>query len=125
MYALITGGSRGIGRAISIQLAQLGYDVLINYLSNEKAAQDTLSYIQDHGGRGELLPFDVCDNQAVAAAIAQWQEQHPDDYIAVLVNNAGIRRDNLLVWMEENDFEQVLRTNLFSVYNVTRPLLYD
>ena len=123
MYALVTGGSRGIGRAISIQLAQLGYTVLINYLSNEKAAQDTLSYIQEHGGKGELIPFDVCDNQASAVALTQWQEQHPEEYIAVLVNNAGIRRDNLLVWMEENDFEQVLRTNLFSFYNVTRPLL--
>lgn len=123
MYALVTGGSRGIGRAISIQLAQLGYTVLINYLSNEKAAQETLACIQEHGGQGELLPFDVCDNQAAAAALTQWQAQHPEDYIAVLINNAGIRRDNLLVWMEEDDFEQVLRTNLFSIYNVTRPLL--
>ncbi|MBR4564839.1 MAG: 3-oxoacyl-ACP reductase FabG [Paludibacteraceae bacterium] len=122
-YALITGGSRGIGRAISIQLAQVGYSVLINYLSNERTARETLSYIQERGGKGELMPFDVCDRSAAASAITQWQEQHPDDYIAVLVNNAGIRRDNLLVWMEENDFEQVLRTNLFSFYNVTRPLL--
>lgn len=123
MYALVTGGSRGIGRAIAIQLAKLGYTVLINYLSNEKAAQETLSCIREQGGNGELLPFDVCDNQAATAALTKWQEQHPDDYISVLINNAGIRRDNLLVWMEENDFEQVLRTNLFSFYNVTRPLL--
>ena len=123
MYALVTGGSRGIGRAISIKLAQLGYTVLINYLSNEKAAQETLACIREQGGEGELLPFDVCDNKATTTAITQWQEQHPNDYIAILVNNAGIRRDNLLVWMEEDDFEQVLRTNLFSFYNVTRPLL--
>ena len=123
-YALVTGGSREIGRAISVRLAQLGYTVLINYLSNEKAAQETLSHIRENGGgEAELLPFDVCDNQATVAALTQWQEGHPDDYIDVLVNNAGIRRDNLLVWMEENDFEQVLRTNLFSFYNVTRPLL--
>lgn len=123
MYALVTGGSRGIGHAISIKLAQLGYTVLINYLSNEKAALETLACIREQGGEGELLPFDVCDNKATTTALTQWQEQHPDDYIAILVNNAGIRRDNLLVWMEEDDFEQVIRTNLFSFYNVTRPLL--
>lgn len=123
MYALVTGGSRGIGRAISIQLAQLGYTVLINYMSNEKAAQETLASIRDLGGDGELLPFDVSDYKASSAALEQWQQNHPEDYIAVLVNNAGIRRDNLLVWMEEEDFEQVLRTNLFSFYNVTRPLM--
>lgn len=122
-YALVTGGSRGIGRAVSIRLSQLGYAVLVNYLSNENAAQETLTLIREQGGSAELLPFDVCDNHATVDALTLWQEQHPDDYIDVLVNNAGIRRDNLLVWMEQNDFEQVLRTNLFSFYNVTRPLL--
>jgi len=122
-YALVTGGSRGIGRAVSVRLSQLGYTVLVNYLSNEKAAQETLSFIREQGGCAEPLSFDVCDNRATVEALTGWQERHPDDYIDVLVNNAGIRRDNLLVWMEENDFEQVLRTNLFSFYNVTRPLL--
>ncbi len=123
MYALVTGGNRGIGRAISIQLAQIGYTVIINYVSNEEAAQETMTQIRNMGGNCELLPFDVCNYQAVSNAISQWQKIHYEEYIAVLVNNAGIRRDNLLVWMEENDFEQVLRTNLFSFYNVTRPLL--
>jgi len=122
-YALVTGGSRGIGKAISIHLAQVGYTVVINYQSNEKAAQETLLAIQGQGGHAELLPFDVSDRESVQKALAEWQAAHPDEFIELLVNNAGIRRDNLLVWMENDDFESVLRTNLFSFYHVTRPLL--
>lgn len=122
-YALVTGGSRGIGRAVSLRLAQAGYTVIINYQSNEQAARQTLQAIREQGGQAELLPFDVSNPQSVQAALDQWQAAHPEDYIEVLVNNAGIRRDNLLVWMESDDFDAVLRTNLFSFYHVTRPLL--
>lgn len=122
-YALVTGGSRGIGRAISIQLAQAGYAVVINYQSNEQAAKDTQLAIQGQGGYAELLPFDVSNRESVQKALDAWQAAHPDQFIELLVNNAGIRRDNLLVWMENDDFESVLRTNLFSFYHVTRPLL--
>ena len=122
-YALVTGGSRGIGRAVSLRLAQAGYTVIINYQSNEQAARQTLQAIREQGGQAELLPFDVSNLQSVQAALDQWQAAHPEDYIEVLVNNAGIRRDNLLVWMESDDFDAVLRTNLFSFYHVTRPLL--
>ena len=122
-YALVTGGSRGIGRAVSLHLAQAGYTVIINYQSNEQAARQTLQAIREQGGQAELLPFDVSNPQSVQAALDQWQAAHPEDYIEVLVNNAGIRRDNLLVWMESDDFDAVLRTNLFSFYHVTRPLL--
>lgn len=122
-YALVTGGSRGIGRAISVELAKQGYIVVINYVSNADAAQQTYDQILENGGKAELLPFDVSNYDATVQAINNWQESHPEDYISVLVNNAGIRSDNLLVWMEQNDFERVLRTNLFSFYNVTRPLL--
>ena len=122
-YALVTGGSRGIGRAVSLRLAQAGYTVIINYQSNEQAAQQTLQAIREQDGQAELLPFDVSNPQSVQAALDQWQAAHPEDYIEVLVNNAGIRRDNLLVWMESEDFDAVLRTNLFSFYHVTRPLL--
>lgn len=122
-YALVTGGSRGIGRAVSLRLAQAGYTVVINYQSNEQAARQTLQAIREQGGQAELLPFDVSNPQSVQAALNQWQAAHPEDYIEVLVNNAGIRRDNLLVWMESDDFDAVLRTNLFSFYHVTRPLL--
>ena len=122
-FALVTGGSRGIGRAVSLRLAKAGYTVIINYQSNEQAAQETLQAIQSQGGQAELLRFDVSNPESVQNALESWQSSHPEDYIDVLVNNAGIRRDNLLVWMEPDDFEAVLRTNLFSFYHVTRPLL--
>ena len=122
-FALVTGGSRGIGRAVSLRLAKAGYTVIINYQSNEQAAQETLRSIQSQGGQAELLRFDVSNPESVQSAIESWQTAHPEDYIDVLVNNAGIRRDNLLVFMEPDDFEAVLRTNLFSFYHVTRPLL--
>lgn len=122
-YALVTGGSRGIGRAVSLRLAKAGYTVIINYQSNEQAAQETLQAIQSQGGQAELLRFDVSNPESVQSALESWQTAHPEDYIDVLVNNAGIRRDNLLVWMEPDEFETVLRTNLFSFYHVTRPLL--
>lgn len=123
MYALVTGGSRGIGRAISVKLAQMGYNVIINFQSNLQEAEKTLAMVREAGADGELLPFDVSSKQACVDALTSWQEAHKGEYIEVLVNNAGIRRDNLLVFMEEDDFEKVLRTNLFSFYNVTRPLL--
>ena len=122
-FALVTGGSRGIGRAVSLRLAKAGYTVIINYQSNEQAAQETLQAIQSQGGQAELLRFDVSNPESVQNALDAWQSSHPEDYIDVLVNNAGIRRDNLLVFMEPDDFEAVLRTNLFSFYHVTRPLL--
>ena len=122
-FALVTGGSRGIGRAVSLRLAKAGYTVIINYQSNEQAAQETLQAIQSQGGQAELLRFDVSHPESVQNALESWQTAHPEDYIDVLVNNAGIRRDNLLVFMEPDDFEAVLRTNLFSFYHVTRPLL--
>ncbi|MCR5050807.1 MAG: 3-oxoacyl-ACP reductase FabG [Paludibacteraceae bacterium] len=122
-YALVTGGSRGIGRAVAVRLARMGYPVLVNYQSNDAAAEETLALIREAGSNGELLKFDVSNREATVAALEQWQASHPEDYIDVLVNNAGIRRDNLLIWMEPEDFERVLSTNLYSFYNVTRPLL--
>lgn len=123
MYALVTGGSRGIGRAVSVKLAQMGYKVIVNYMSNDLEAENTLQLIRQAGSDGELLKFDVSNTEKAQEALCGWMNAHPDDYIEVLVNNAGIRKDNLLVWMEPNDFTKVLTTNLFSFYNVTRPLL--
>ena len=118
--ALVTGGSRGIGRAVTIALARMGYHVLINYVSNETAALETLDAI---GGQGELLRFDVSDPEAVRAAIEGWQAAHPDTYIEVLVNNAGIRKDNLMIWMEPDDWQRVVNTNLTSFFHVTKAVL--
>ena len=118
--ALVTGGSRGIGRAVTLSLAHLGYHVLINYVSNETAARETLDAI---GGQGELLRFDVGDPEAVKAAIEGWQAAHPDEWIEVLVNNAGIRKDNLLIWMEPDEWQSVINTNLNGFFNVTRAVI--
>jgi 3-oxoacyl-[acyl-carrier protein] reductase len=122
-YALVTGGSRGIGRAISVKLVSLGYHILINYKSNEAEALQTLNMIRQAGGTGELLKFDVSDPQQVEAAINKWSETNKEDYIEVLVNNAGIRKDILLIWMENNHWHDVLNTNLDGFFYMTRALL--
>lgn len=124
-YALVTGASRGIGRAIALKLASQGFDIIINYASNETAARKTLDDIMALGAKAELLPFDVSDNKAVEAALQQWKESHGEDYISVVVNNAGIRKDNLMMWMPEEDWRSVLSTSLDGFFNVTQPLLKD
>jgi 3-oxoacyl-[acyl-carrier protein] reductase len=122
-YALVTGGSRGIGRAICVKLADMGYPVLINYRSNKAAAEETKSFIEQKGGEAELLPFDVADAVSVDAALELWTEQHPDDYIAILVNNAGIRQDNMMVFMNNEQWDNVINTNLHGFFYITRRLL--
>lgn len=123
MYALVTGASRGIGRAIAMRLAHDGFQVIINYRSNDEEAQNTLSAIEADGGKAELLKFDISDATATEQAITAWQQSHTDDYIAILVNNAGIRKDELMVFMSNNDFEKVLKTNLFSFFYVTKLII--
>lgn len=122
-YALITGGSRGIGRAISKRLALDGYHVLINCNKGTDAASQTLEEIRTAGGDGTIIPFDVSDSQAVTTALEAWQEQHEGQYIEVLVNNAGIRRDNIMALMPHDDWNSVLKTNLGGFFNVTQALL--
>ena len=124
-YALVTGGSRGIGRAVSIKLAQMGYRVLINYVNNTTAAEETLQAIREAGSDGEMLKFDVSDAEQVKQAIEAWQAAHADndEYIEVVVNNAGIRRDNVMALMPAQDWLSVINTNLNSFFNVTQPLI--
>ena len=124
-YALVTGGSRGIGRAVALRLAARGYTVVINYKSNEEAARETLQAIEAAGGRAELLPFDVARPEAIEAALADWVTRHPEDYISVLVNNAGVRRDNLMVFMQNEEWHEVMDTTLNGFFYVTRRLLKD
>ena len=101
-YALVTGGSRGLGRAICLKLAEMGIPVVINYQSSEQAAQEVKSACEALGVQAELLKFNVGDISAVDAAIDQWEEAHPEDYIAYLINNAGITRDNMMFMMPES-----------------------
>ena len=122
-HALVTGGSRGIGRAVAVAIAREGYNVIINYVSNETAAQEASEEVVAAGGTAELLRFDVGDPAAVAAALSAWREKHPDEYIEVLVNNAGIRRDNLMIWQSPEEWSTVLRTNLDSFFHVTKEVL--
>ena len=119
-YALVTGGSRGIGRAVAVRLAQDGYQVIINYASNQAEAEKTLEQIN---GQGEIMRFDVSDAQQTREALQDWQQRHPEEYIEVLVNNAGIRRDNVMALMPEADWHRVLDITLSGFFNVTQPLL--
>lgn len=122
-YALITGGSRGIGRNICYKLAQMGYNVLINYVSNEEEALKTLEEVRNLGADGEILKFNVADRESCAAAIEDWERRHLGEYIEVLVNNAGIRKDNLLLKMSGQDWDSVIGTHLGGFYNVTKPVI--
>ena len=119
-YALVTGGSRGIGAAICKELARNGYPVIINYVSREDAAMEVKREIEAEGGKAELLKFDVADHKAADQVIDGWISSHPDDYIAVLVNNAGIRRDGLMMWMEDSDWYDVINIHLNGFFHVTR-----
>ena len=121
--ALVTGASRGIGRAVCLKLSAMGYYILVNYHRNEDEAHRTLTLIREKGGDGEIMQFDVADAAGVVKSVEYWQEQHPGDYIELLVNNAGIRRDNLMFWMEDEQWKQVLDTSLNGCFLVTRALL--
>lgn len=124
-YALITGASRGIGRAVAIRLAQSGYNIIINYVSNKDKAEETQKIIKSMGVEADVFQFDVANKNEVNAAIEQWKNNHENDYISILVNNAGIRKDNLLIWMPEEDWTQVLDISLKGFYNVTHALLQN
>lgn len=122
-YALVTGGSRGIGRAICVALAQAGYPVLINYKGNAAAAAETADLVRAEGQTAELLPFDVAKKEDVQAALQGWMENNKGNTIEVLVNNAGIRNDVLMTFMEDEQWRSVLDTSLEGMYNVTRTIM--
>jgi 3-oxoacyl-[acyl-carrier protein] reductase len=121
--ALVTGGSRGIGKAVCIALAEAGHHVLINYKSNETDAVDTLEKIKAKGGTGELIPFDVADKSSVDTALDVWMQNNPDSKIIVLVNNAGIKSDSLMMWMQESQWKNVLDISLNGFFYTTQKLL--
>ena len=101
----------------------MGFPVIINYQSNQAAAEEVKAQITYNGGFAELLPFDVGDEFQVETALNDWQNNHPEDYIAYLVNNAGIRRDNMMFMMPTEDWHAVVNTSLNGFYYVTKMLL--
>ena len=119
--ALVTGGSRGLGRAIALRLARDGFFVVVNYRSNAAAAEEVRARIEAEGGACALVPFDVAQRGEVDAAIKAIAAER--GRIAVLVNNAGFIRDQPLVRMSDQDWDEVMATNLTGAYNCTKALL--
>ncbi|MBF6651328.1 3-oxoacyl-ACP reductase FabG [Flavobacterium columnare] len=118
--ALVTGGSRGIGSAICKKLAaEKNYHILINYQGNQEAALATLKEVEALGATGEILKFNVGNHEEVTQVLTQWQDKNPNAIVEVLVNNAGITRDGLFMWMTPEDWNNVINTSLNGFYNVT------
>ncbi|RKR83824.1 3-oxoacyl-[acyl-carrier protein] reductase [Mucilaginibacter gracilis] len=123
--ALVTGGSRGIGRAICVKLSAMGYHVLINYKSNATEAGVTLSTVTNSGGSADTLQFDVSNKVEIKQTLGNWITANPDKHIEVLVNNAGIKDDSLMLWMKDEQWDSVVKTSLDSFFYVTRLVLDD
>ncbi len=123
--ALVTGGSRGIGRQVCYKMAAMGYYVIVNYKANLEEAHHTLNEIKQTGGNGELLQFDVSSKDQIKELLGGWIEKNPDKTIEVLVNNAGIKDDGLMMWMKDEQWESVVRTSLDGFFYVTRMVLSD
>jgi 3-oxoacyl-[acyl-carrier protein] reductase len=122
-YALVTGGSRGIGRAVCIKLAEQGYNILINYKSNEEQANKTVELVKANNVEAELLRFDVSNKAEVDKELGGWIEKNKEKVIEVLVNNAGIRQDALMIWMTDEQWRNVLGSSLDAFYYVTRHII--
>ncbi len=122
--ALVTGGSRGIGKAVCVQLAKdTDYHILINYNTNKVEALNTLEEIKNVGGSGEIIQFNVIDIDDVNSKLDTWHENNKNAVIEVLVNNAGITKDGLFMWMPQNDWQDVINTSLNGFFNVTNQLI--
>ncbi|WP_221393104.1 3-oxoacyl-ACP reductase FabG [Dyadobacter sp. NIV53] len=122
--ALVTGASRGLGRAIAVQLAKdHGLYILINYSSNQTAAEETLEEIRKDGGDGELLQFNVQTKSEVDEVLNTWKANNEDKFISVLVNNAGITKDGLFMWMPEKDWDDVMNISTKGLFNVTQNII--
>ncbi len=119
--ALVTGGSRGIGKACAMELAKAGYDIIINYAGNVDAANKTVEEIKALGVNAEAYRFDVSNQEEVEASVAQIVEKH--GRIDVLVNNAGITRDGLFMRMSADNWNAVINTNLSSAFYVSQPVV--
>lgn len=122
-YALVTGGSRGIGSVCCLKLAELGYSILVNYKGNKEAAEATAKLVREKGVEATLLNFDVANKEDVQKVLGGWMENHKEDLIEVLVNNAGIRQDTLLMSMTDDQWNDVMNTSLQGMFNVTKTVL--
>lgn len=122
-YALVTGGSRGLGKAICIKLSQMGIPVIINYQSNQAAAEQVLEAVRENGVDGCIMKFDVSKKDEVEQNLKAWEDAHPDDYIAYLVNNAGVTRDNVMFMMTDEQWHDVMDISVNGMFYVTRYLL--
>jgi len=122
-YALVTGGSRGIGRAVCVKLAEQGYHILINYKSNLEEAKKTKALVEERGVKAELLQFDVSKKADVDDVLGNWIDNNKENLIEVLVNNAGIRQDALMIWLSEEQWKNVLGSRLDGFYYVTKLVL--
>ena len=122
-YALVTGGSRGIGRAVCLKLAEQGYNILVNYKSNEEQALKTAELVKEKNVEAELLRFDVSNKADVDKELGGWIEKNKEKVIEVLVNNAGIRQDALMIWMTDEQWRNVLGSSLDAFYYVTRQIM--
>ena len=118
--AIVTGGSRGIGSAICKKLAiDTDYHILINYHSNQEAAEKTLEAVIKNGATAEIIRFDVANFQEVKTTLTHWQDENPEAIVEVIVNNAGIAKDGLFMWMTSEDWTSVVETSLNGFFNVT------
>jgi 3-oxoacyl-[acyl-carrier protein] reductase len=118
--ALVTGASKGIGKAVAMRLAREGFDIWLNYRSDTRAAEAVRASVETMGRRCELLPFDVADAEACKAGLEPWLEQATP---YALINNAGFARDGIMAMMPDKDWNDVLRVHLDGFFQVTRCLL--
>jgi len=119
--AIVTGGARGIGRAIAVELARAEYYVIVNYRANDQAAEETLAMIRAAGSDGEKVRFDIRDEAETDTALKDLFDRFKT--IDVLVNNAGITADGLFIMMSGEDWNSVIDTTLKGFYNMTKPVL--
>ncbi|HSZ71839.1 MAG TPA: 3-oxoacyl-ACP reductase FabG [Cytophagaceae bacterium] len=124
-FALVTGGSRGIGREVCLELAEMGFDILVNFQGNAVEAGKTVAMVKEKGRQAEALQFNVADGPEVETKLNAWKAANPKATIEVLVNNAGIRKDNLFFWMSDEEWNTVLDVSLKGFYNVTKYIVKD
>jgi 3-oxoacyl-[acyl-carrier protein] reductase len=119
--AIVTGGSKGIGRAICIELARCGHHIVVNYMGDKSGAEETLTMVEAAGGQGEIYQFDVRDGRIAEKVVADLAGRL--GRIDILINNAGIVADGLFMMMQPANWQSVIDTSLNGFYNMTRPVI--